>query len=92
MTMMIKVKRSTGRYNPDNYNLHVYKTKPGKAWHVEDVARNVEQAKSMVTSQPPGCMIIVSTPEYKEFPYHLYARESLLQKRYEQIRQGVRFK
>jgi len=92
MTEIIKVKRSTGRYDPMNYNLHVYKTKPGRSWHVEDAARNMEQAKSMVTSQPPGCVIIVKTPEWPEFTYHIYVNETLLRKRYEQIRNGARFK
>ena len=91
MTTTIKVKRSTGRYNKDNYNLHVYKTKPHSGWNLEDVARNAEQAKSMVTSQPPGCAIIVKNTDGGEFKYDIYIHETLQRKRWEQIRQGVRF-
>lgn len=87
----IKVKRSTGRYSQDNYNLHVYKNKPGSHWNLVDGARNAEQAKHMVTSQPPGCALIVKNTAGGEFKYWIYTNETLLQKRYAQIRAGARF-
>lgn len=91
MTTIVKVKRSTGRYNPDNYNLHVYKTRPGSHWDLVDGARNAEQAKMMITSQPPGCALIVKDTDGGEFKYWIYTNETLLRRRYEQIRNGVRF-
>jgi hypothetical protein len=91
MTTTIKVKRSIGKYSQDNYNLHVYKSKPHSGWQLVDMARNMEQAKSMITSQPPGCALIVKNKDGGEFKYDIYVNETLQRKRWEQIRQGVRF-
>jgi hypothetical protein len=91
MTTTIKVKRSTGRYSPDNYNLHIYKSKPHSGWNLVDAARNMDQVKSMITSQPPGCAIAVKNRDGGEFKYDIYTLESLLRRRWEEEKKGVRF-
>jgi hypothetical protein len=89
----IKVKRTTGNYNANCYNLKVNeKRNPGKDWEVYDASRNMEQAVGMVTSLEPGVGIICQAPDGdKTFPYYIYKNRKLERKRWAQYKQGVRW-
>ena len=49
----------------------IYKKLP-RGYYLYDVARNSKQAKALAKSYPKNMKpIIVATPSYKVFPYHI---------------------